>query len=98
MTPPTQLENLPMGSIPKKNARIMERDVEEEMVLFDPHTNKLHSLNLTAAFLWELCDGENTKERLSEIFSRSFEIPAAQAKRDVTKVLLTMHHEDLIEL
>ena len=87
-----------MEFIPKKNLRIMERDVDEEMVLFDSHTNKLHSLNLTAAFIWEHCDGVNTKERLSEIFSQSFEIPAAQAKRDVTKVLLTMHYEDLIEL
>jgi PqqD family protein of HPr-rel-A system len=34
----------------------------EEWVLYDPRTRKLHVLNLTAALVWGLLDGEVSRE------------------------------------
>ncbi len=81
---------------PRRNEAILARVLEDEVVLFDPQTNKIHSLNPTAFFLWEHCDGERTSDQLVTLVCRRFDVAADRAAIDVSRLLDTMNAQALI--
>ena len=91
------IEILP-DTIPQKNEAILDRVLDGETVLFNLSTNKLHSLNATAGFIWQHCNGSNTMDKLVKLLARSFAVKAEQAETDLRKLLRGMHHAGLIEL
>lgn len=44
---------------------IIVKDMGEETVLYNPDTRKIHILNNTALFIWQLCDGRHSIEDIS---------------------------------
>lgn len=46
----------------RKNVRTIQ--VEDELMLHDPDTQKVYTLNPTAAFVWTLCDGTHTIDKM----------------------------------
>jgi len=44
----------------------------EEMVLYDPETESIHTLNPTAHFIWNLCDGNHAMEDIGEAVSHNY--------------------------
>ena len=85
-------------SIPRKNEAILDREFDGETVLFNLGTNKLHSLNGTASFIWQECNGVNTVDGLVELLAGSFAVKAEQAGSDLRALLEGMYHAGLIEL
>ncbi len=85
-------------SVPRRNEAILDRELDGETVLFNIRTNKLHSLNATASFIWRYCTGTYTVNRLAELLGRSFAVTAEQAEADLRFLLAGMHDEGLIEL
>jgi hypothetical protein len=43
---------------PRARDDVLFRYLDDEWVIFDPVTDRLHALNLTAALVWAECDGE----------------------------------------
>jgi hypothetical protein len=39
--------------------------IESELVVFDPETNEVHSLNESAALVFGMCDGSSTKQEMT---------------------------------
>lgn len=74
---------------PAVRADLVFRRLDEEWVVFDPRTQQLHALNLTAAFVWDLCTGEATLDEIAEELARAFETPPEPAalRRDVTEAV-----------
>ena len=91
------IEILP-DTIPQKNESILDRVLDGETVLFNLSTNKLHSLNATAGFIWQQCNGVNTMNGLVKLLARSFAVKAEQAETDLRALLEGMYHAGLIEL
>ena len=85
------------GGIPSRSQVILSRELDNEMVLFDPRTNKLHSLNPTACFVWQHCDGITSVDMLATLLGRSFAVSSDQAEADLRSLLGMMHDEGLIE-
>lgn len=85
-------------AFPRRNETILDRVLDGETVLFNLSTNKLHSLNVTASFIWQHCTGTNTVSRLGELLGQSFAVTVEQAQADLQPVLAGMHHAGLIEL
>ena len=52
------------SAAPHAREDVLFRRVGEDWLLFDPHTQDVHVLNLTAALVWAHCDG---KHRPAEI-------------------------------
>jgi coenzyme PQQ synthesis protein D (PqqD) len=54
-----------------RKAGLTTETIESELVVFDPETNEVHSLNESAALVFGMCDGTSTKDdmcaRLPEI-------------------------------
>ena len=46
----------------KQKSGVSSRKLGQDLMLYDPKSDKVHVLNETAAFIWGLLDGTNTTE------------------------------------
>ncbi len=69
------------GSAARATARadVVFRALAREWVIYDPQTRKLHVLNLTAALVWSLCDGEHDLEAMTRSVRETLEDPPDEA-------------------
>ena len=51
-------------------------EVPDGYVIYDHAAEHVHFLNLTAAAVFELCDGRNSAETIATILEDSFDLPA----------------------
>lgn len=68
---------------PHKKAGVMAQQVLDEMVLYDGNTEMGYSLNASARFIWDLCDGERTLSSICEEIAQDLEIEPAMLHDDV---------------
>lgn len=68
---------LPPDWRPRGREDVVFRRVGEDWVLFDPGTQRIHVLNLTAALVWSFCTGERGADAIEEEVRRSFGRPPA---------------------
>ena len=85
-------------SCPRRRAHIEERRAGHELVLYDPVAGRLHVLNLTAAQVWRLCDGDKTSGSIAERLAGDFQVDAlTDPGLDVRRVLRTFMLAGLVE-
>ncbi len=74
------------------------RALGTEWVLYDPDTQKLHVLNLTAALVWSHCDGAHTVDALVRAVAEAFPSapPQDQVEADVREALAAFSREALL--
>lgn len=73
--------------IPRKRDRLHVREIDGELVVLDPENERMHTLNPTAAFIFEAVDGQRTLEEIWKRVAAHFEIDAETAERDTREVL-----------
>ena len=70
---------LPPGWRPRSRDDVVFRRVGEDWVLFDPVTQRIHILNLTAALVWSFCTGDEdvpaVEARVRDAFGIAVEDP-----------------------
>ena len=49
---------------------LLHTRLKDELVIYDMHRNKAHSLNCVATLVWENCDGQTSVQQLCEILTR----------------------------
>ena len=49
---------------PKRTEGVTLRRSQDEIMLYDPASDRLHYVNATAAAIWELCDGETDRSEM----------------------------------
>ena len=98
MEPNPQSIDVKPDVCPRKKKDILDRVLDSETVLFNLSTNKLHSLNITASFIWQHCTGANTVKGLGEILGQTFAVTVEQAQADLLPVLASMDRAGIIEL
>ncbi len=86
-----------MDDRPKARGDVSERLVAGERVVLDPETNQLHQLNVTAAVVWELCDGERTIREIAAELQARFEVDEEQALADTTALIDSLRGLGLLE-
>ena len=65
--------------LPKARANdIVIQELFDELVIYDLKRNKVHSLNPTAAFVWQHCNGQRTPAELAALLQRKFQTPQAE--------------------
>jgi hypothetical protein len=72
---------------PNRRTEFEERVVEGEMVVMDKESEQIHQLNQTAAFIWQLCDGEHDRMQIAEKLATAFEVDVETAEADVSETL-----------
>lgn len=83
---------------PRRREGVIGHTVADEMVLFNTMTETAVSLNLTAAAVWELCDGATSVERMIEMLAEDAGQDAAAIADDVEAILRQMESLSLLDL
>lgn len=76
----------------------MFRTLADEWVLYDPTSNQVHVLNLSAALVWTACDGERSLDAIVQEVTESYpdNPPADVVRADVTEAIERFMQEDLL--
>ena len=85
------------SSLPSQRTNILSRELDGELVLFDPVSNVTHRLNQTAAFIYLSCDGQGTREDLVREYQAAFNAEPEVSRRDVNHVLMSLERLALID-
>jgi hypothetical protein len=79
---------------PRTRTDLVFRRVGPDWVVFDPSTQQIHVLNLTAALVWTHCTGEHTVAEIEGVVSNAF---TEAADPGVVAVLGEFREEGLLE-
>ncbi len=77
----------PSASMPWRAEHVAERLVEGEMVLYDSAHQRVHILNPTAAFIWQLCDGDHTPAAIVDTLAARYPEHRSAIEADVLGLL-----------
>jgi len=84
------------STIMKRPKELIEHEVEDDLVLYDPVTDKVHILNPTAAAVWWLCEEETTVEKVASQMARLYSLDTSVAVKDVEEVLSQLTEAGLL--
>ena len=96
MTNHTALQSGLSTRCPKQAAGIVEYEIEDEVVLYDPRSDAVHTLSPTAAVVWWLCDGDRGVDDISRELGDLYELRPQQVRRDVGAVMRQFRASRLI--
>ncbi len=84
------------GHSPRRVGRVVQHEIDGEIVLYDPKRNRVHTLNPTAAVIWQLCDGSRTADQLDEDMAILYDMDLSVIKRDLSQVLREFEKSHLL--
>lgn len=83
---------------PKIKSNISWQRIEDEVLIMDTaYQKKAHSLNSTASFIWEHCNGSNSVDDIAKLLSENYETNLDQSIEDVNEVINQLKSFDLLE-
>jgi Coenzyme PQQ synthesis protein D (PqqD) len=83
---------------PRRRGTVLSYDAGEELLVYHPGSEAAVSLNLTAAAIWELCDGgRSVSEIVGALWSACGE-DASVIDADVRRVIAELHALNLVLL
>ena len=82
---------------PKRRADIINEDVDDETIIYDPKSHNVHHLNPIAGVIWELCDGNRTTREIAEKIVGVLKADPSQVERDVNKTIQDLQEKGLLE-
>ena len=71
-------------------------EVDGSLVLLDLESLKYHSLNATAAAIWEILSEPRTEDRIVEILCERYNVSPEQCRISLDKLLETLAASELI--
>jgi len=80
-----------------KAKNIISRRVGEETVVIKDDGLSLYILNKTAAFIWDMCDGQFDIDEMVVKICERFEVTPEEASEDVKKILKVLTKMGIIK-
>jgi PqqD family protein of HPr-rel-A system len=74
----------------------MVREVDDEVLVLDTVSDRIHRLNRTAGVIWQSCDQAASAADIAAALARAFEVEEHVALRDVLTTLEQLRALDLI--
>jgi hypothetical protein len=82
---------------PFARSDLQYRELADGGVIYDTAAERIHTLNLTAAYIWNCCDGAHTvAEIASELQGAQTALTPERARQDVTDALAHFEREGLL--
>ena len=78
-------------------SRLLEEQIEDELIIYDPDSTSFVTLNHTAATVWRLATGELTLEELTEVVAEAYDSDAASVTEDVAQIVESFRAQHLLE-
>jgi len=76
---------------------LLERQLADGFVVYDPHSERVHVLNEPARFVWARCDAHSTAAEIVAEVIETTGTSTAQAAEDVFGALSDLLSENLLE-
>ena len=70
--------------------------MDDDSLLFNPHTGATLHLNSPSALIWQLCDGSRNVGELIAVLDDEFPAQAAQIAEDVETAILEMQQQGVL--
>lgn len=86
------------AGIPHRKDTIIEKLLENEIVLYNQTDHHVHSLNLTAGIIWNLCDGTMTVQAMIDHLLEKCKGDKQLIEEDCLKTLSEMEQKNLITI
>jgi hypothetical protein len=82
---------------PIRRSDLLVREVENENIIYDHTNNAVHSLNITAKFIWDCCDGSRNLSEIAKEITERFNIDADTAFKDVEGTVKEFKEKHLLQ-
>ena len=82
--------------IPGRRNDVICREEEFGAIIFDPQAGRMHKINTTGCFIWELCDGIHTVDTIATKLAEQEEEDLKTVKEAVEAFLKDMNSRNLI--
>jgi hypothetical protein len=70
----------------RRRENLTVQSVDDELLILDLISNQIHQLNPSASFIWNLCDGTVSTDRMTELYAEHYGIEQGTADSDVRNV------------
>jgi predicted Rdx family selenoprotein len=80
---------------PRAFAETIETDLGDELVLLNPKTQQIFTLNITGRFIWQMLRDHTLEQTISKV-QRRFAVPPEQAKADVLELIAALQKAGLV--
>ena len=91
------MKKYPANFCPKTRHQLLFREMEDGAVIYEPDTEKIHSLNPSAAYIWALCDGSYTIDQIGEKIRQDFTRCESNPTKEVQQILASFENLGLLE-
>jgi hypothetical protein len=81
---------------PSRRKDVICRELDDEVILFDPLTNVTHRLNQTASMVYLSCDGLTPPDKIVQFYQETFGVPTNISQRDVAEILSSLEKLTLL--
>jgi hypothetical protein len=82
---------------PTRNPDIITRETGLETLLQVPGREQIYLLNITAGFIWKLCDGQHTMSEIEQAVRSYFLInPGQDVMADIQQTLISFKQAGLL--
>ena len=81
----------------KKRTDILVEEIEDEVVIYDPRTHRVHHLNPMASIIWELFDVSVSPQEIVKEIVDSLNAESQKVEKDVQETLKQLQKKRLLE-
>lgn len=81
---------------PQRKAEVWLRQSDAENAIYDPGTDEVHLLNMTAVAIWTLCDGSTAPEEMILAVMDLSGLPRDVVQEDVLRILGDFEHAGIV--
>ena len=80
----------------KTEGTVISREIDDELLVLDTESDRIHQLNRTASIIWRLCDASTSTDTIVSTLTEAFDVPRKTAERDVAATLQQLQDLKLI--
>ena len=75
---------------------VVWRKIDDNVVIVDVDATNILTLNSTAAFLWEQCDGTRNEKEIAEVMADTYDADYNEILEDVTETTKQLEEKGLL--
>jgi hypothetical protein len=80
----------------RRPGAVIEREVEDGVLLLDEESGRIHQLNETASFIWRQCKGLDSATEIASSVAQAYSVNGEVAARDVVQMLSKLQDLNLL--
>jgi coenzyme PQQ synthesis protein D (PqqD) len=88
---------VPPTFVPRTRPHVLELDLEDGVILYDPDPSLVHHLNPSAAEIWWRCDGRRPVTSIETDLAETYGVPIDQMRKEVRPAITRFESLGLVE-